>query len=135
MLAARLGPETLDRLWIFPARIRGRTERGLVAASRYAPAALEGESDTAPAEERRRLYTAAYTAERTGKGLVIEHGLREEGEAPPDRLPRVMDGVVKRSGDELGDPREVLLHGDAALFEELMAGFDPRLMKEPIGES
>lgn len=110
MLAERLGPETLDRLWIFPPRVRGRKEWGLVAASRFHP----------EAGERRLLFTAPYTAERTGQGPVVDASLCEQGEAPPDRLPRVMDGVAKRSRDELGEPREVEIAGDPERFRRLL---------------
>ena len=120
MLGERLGPESLDRLWIFPPLVRGRKERGLVAASRFHP----GD------EDRRLLFTAPYVAERTGKGLELECTLEEQGEAPPDRLPRVMYGVVSRSGDELGEAREVELGGDPARFRELLEEFDPALLGE-----
>jgi hypothetical protein len=110
MLAERLGAESLDRVWIFPPRIRGRKEWGLVAASRYHPEAAE----------KRLLFTAPYTAERTGQGPVVESSLTEEGEAPPDRFPRVMTGVVRRSGEELGDPREVEIAGDPRRLEDLI---------------
>ena len=110
MLAERLGAESLDRVWIFPPRVRGRKEWGLVAASRYHP-------DSA---ERRLLFTAPYTAERTGQGPVVQSTLSEEGEAPPDRFPRVMTGVARRSGEELGEPREIEIGGDPGRLEDLI---------------
>ena len=114
MLVDRLGVDRIDRLWIFPPLIRGRKEWGLVAASVYTE---DG--------ERRRLHTAPYTAERTGQGLQLTHDLQEQGEAPPDRLPRVMSGVVHRSPEELGEPREVVVEGSADPIAELMAEFSP----------
>jgi hypothetical protein len=110
MVAERLGAESLDRLWIFPPRVRGRKEWGLVAVSRFHP----------DAAERRLLFTAPYTAERTGQGPVVESSLSEEGEAPPDRFPRVMDGVVRRGGEELGEPREVEIAGDPQRLMDLI---------------
>jgi hypothetical protein len=110
MLGDRLGPESLDRVWIFPPRVRGRKEWGLVAATRFHP-------DVA---ERRLLFTAPYTAERTRNGPAIESSLIEEGEAPPDRFPRVMEGVARRGGEELGDPREIEIGGDAERFRALI---------------
>ncbi len=118
MLSERVGIATIDRLWIFPPLVRGRKEWGLVAASAYT---VE--------EERRRLLCAPYLAERTGQGLSVVHDLEEHGEAPSDRLPRVMDGVVRRAGDELGEPREVVLEGKPEVFEELMREFDPTLLE------
>ncbi|MSR36722.1 MAG: hypothetical protein EXR95_08820 [Gemmatimonadetes bacterium] len=118
MVVDRLGAEGIDRLWIFPPMIRGRREWGLVAVSVFS---ADG--------ERRRLHTAPYTAERTGQGLVISHDLHEQGEAPPDRIPRVMSGVVHRSPEELGEPREVVVEGNAETIAELMAEFDPAMLE------
>ena len=119
MLGEKVGVSELDRLWIFPPLIRGRREWGLVAASVYM-----GQ------EERRRLLSAPYVAERTGQGgLSVVHDLEEQGEAPPDRLPRVMDGVVRRAGEETGEPREVVVEGSPEAFEELMKEFDPALLE------
>jgi hypothetical protein len=110
MLGERLGPESLDRLWIFPPRVRGRKEWGLVAATRFHP----------EIPERRLLFTAPYSAERTRNGPAVESTLNEEGEAPPDRFPRVMEGVVRRAGEELGEPKEVEIGGDPERFRTLL---------------
>jgi hypothetical protein len=113
MLGEKVGVTEIDRLWIFPPLIRGRREWGLVAASVYT-----GQ------DERRRLLSLAYVAERTGQGLSVVHDLDEQGEAPPDRLPRVMDGVVRRGGEEMGEPREVVLEGATGTFDELLKEFE-----------
>lgn len=114
----RLGVERIDRLWIFPPIRRGRRERGLLALSLF----REDEAD------RRRLLTLAWVAERTGKGLTLEHAFHEEGEAPPELLPRVMAGVVRRAGEAYGEPREVEVEGSAERFADLVAEFDPALL-------
>ncbi len=101
--------EAIDRLWLFPPMIRGRKETGLVAASCFAP--LDEDAT------RRRLMTAPYTAERTGKGMVIESSIEEEGTAPADRLPRVMHGVVVRSGMPLGEATELEIGGEAEVLD------------------
>ncbi|MGD8321213.1 MAG: hypothetical protein PVJ02_12175 [Gemmatimonadota bacterium] len=113
----RLGAGRLDRLWIFPPIKRGRRERGLVALSLY----LDG-------TERRRLLTLAYTAERSGLNLTVEHAFHEEGEAPPELLPRVMDGVVRRAGEAYGEPREVAIEGETDRFSALVGEFDSALL-------
>ncbi|MDP2958446.1 MAG: hypothetical protein Q8N53_18610 [Longimicrobiales bacterium] len=113
----RLGAERVDRLWIFPPIRRGRRERGLVAASLF----LEG-------EDRRRIVTVAYTAERTGRSLTVDHAFHEEGDAPPELLARVMEGVVRRAGEGYGDPRDVEIGGDPLRFEALVDEFDPTLL-------
>jgi hypothetical protein len=119
----RLGAEVVDRLWIFPPRRRGRRESGLVAVSVF----LDDETREKK-EERRRLLTVAYTAERTGRGLTVEPVFTQEGEAPPELLPRVMEGVVRRAGEGYGDPREVSIAGDPAGFGALLDEFDPALL-------
>lgn len=113
----RLGAERVDRLWIFPPLRRGRRERGLVAASLF----LEG-------EERRRIVTMTWAAERTGRSLTVEPAFHEEGDAPPDLLPRVMEGVVRRAGEAYGEPREVEIGGDPERFRALVDEFDPSLL-------
>ena len=122
MVLDKLGAERIDRLWIFPPLIRGRKEWGLVAAT-----------TSTDDGERRRLHTAPYVAERTGQGLQISHDLHEQGEAPPDRLPRIMSGVVHRSPEELGEPREVVIEGSSDVVAELLAEFDPALLLERTG--
>lgn len=108
-LRARVDPAVMDRLWVFPPLKRGRRERGLVAASVF----LEG-------EERRSVLTASYTAERSGLDLRIDASFTQEGDAPPEFLPRVMEGVVRRAGEGLGEPTEVEIDGDADRFEALL---------------
>jgi len=124
-LRDRLGVESVDRLWIFPPSRRGRRERGLVAVSMF----MEG-------QERRILLTVSYTAEHTGKGVTIEPSFTQEGEAPPDRFPRVMRGVVQRLGDAKGDPREVEIRGSPERYESLLEEFDEELLEGvSIGEN
>lgn len=105
----KLDPSRMDRAWIFPPLARGRKEWGLVVIS------CREEGRTV-----RSLYIARYTAELTGRGLVFQPEVRWEGSAEPDLLPRVMDGVVRRSDLPVGLPREVPLEGDPARFERLL---------------
>lgn len=111
-LREQLGVDRIDRLWIFPPVRRGRRERGLIAVSTF-----QDHGD------RRGVVTVAYSAEHTGRGTTVEPVFTEEGEAPPDRFPPVMQGVVRRSG-EGPDPREVVIEGSGQKFEELMEGYD-----------
>lgn len=124
------GAERLDTLWLFPPLIRGRRESGLVAASCFAGAR---------GEDRRLLVTAGYTAERSGRGLALEVSLEEEGEAPADRLPRVMQGVVVRSGIQLGEASEIEVGGEgealSAWFEDIEEELlDPSLPPRAVQE-
>lgn len=111
-LRARVDPLTMDRLWVFPPIRRGRRERGLVAVSVY----LEG-------EERRSLLTASYVGERSGLELTIESTFTQEGDAPAEFLPRIMEGVVRRAGEGLGEPTEVEIGGDPERFESLLGEY------------
>jgi hypothetical protein len=116
-LRERLGVETLDRLWIFPPVRRGRREQGLIAVTTF----LED-------EPRRSVVTVSYAAEHTGTGITVEPSFTREGEAPPDRFPDVMKGVVRRSGEGQGEPREIEIGGSAERFEELMEEFDSEFL-------
>jgi hypothetical protein len=112
-LSARVAPELMDRLWIFPPLRKGRRESGLVAAGCFAD------------EGRRLLVTLAYRAQETGKGIAFEPSFQEEGEAPKDRLARVIEGVVQRSGEEFGEPRSVRLEGDPGALATLLGELPP----------
>jgi hypothetical protein len=103
-LDAEVGAAAVDRLWIFPPFRTGRRETGVVAAGCF------GEGD------RRTLVTLAYRAEETGRGVSFESRFEEEGEAPAERLPGIMEGVVRRLDESAGDPRTVELGGDAERF-------------------
>lgn len=118
-LRDRLGVMSIDRLWIFPPVRTGRREQGLVAVSLH----LDG------VEDRREMVTVAYNAEHTGKGVTVEPAFTREGEATPDRFPRVMQGVVRRGGEEKGEPREVRIDRSSERFEELLEEFDAELLE------
>jgi hypothetical protein len=108
-LGGRIPPERLDRIWIFPPVVTGRREQGILAAGCFS----DGEG--------RVLVTLSYQAEETGKGMTFLETYREQGEAPPDRLPGVMQGVSVRAGAEGPGPRCVKLEGDPARFAALVA--------------
>ncbi len=120
-LRVRLGSAALDRLWIFPPIRRGRRERGLVAVSAF----QEG-------VERRGLMTLTYAAEHSGReGVRIDVSLTHEGEAPADRFPTVMKGVVQRGGEERGEPREVEIGGSSEKLEALLEELGAVLQEVP----
>jgi hypothetical protein len=118
-LRDRLGVERVDRLWIFPPVRRGRREQGLVVVSTF----LEDE------DERRALLTVSYNAEHSGRGVTVDVSFTQEGEAPPERFPGVMQGVVRRSGAAEGEPREVEIDTVPAKFEELLEEFDREFLE------
>lgn len=108
-----IGVKTIDRLWIFPPIRSGRREQGLIAVSTF-----KGD------EERRGMFTVSYRAEHTGTGVTVEPMLTDQGEAPPDRFPPVMQGVVRRADEDGEEAREVDISASAQKFEELMEEFD-----------
>ena len=111
-------PFPSDGLWIFPPIRNGRRERGLAAVSLILD---EG--------ERRRVFTVSYRAERSGLELTVAPSVSEEGDAPPELLPRVMEGVVRRAGEDHADPRHVEIEGREDAFQELLDEFDPELLE------
>lgn len=117
-LRDRIEVEDIDRLWIFPPVRNGRRERGLVAVSTFQHG-----------EDRRSMITVAYQAEHTGKGITVEPSFTMEGAATPDYFPRIMQGVVRRGGEDKGEPREVEIGGSAERFEELMEEFDGQYLE------
>lgn len=121
-LADRVAVDTVDRVWIFPPLVKGRKEWGLVAVSCRT-------EDPA----RRRLVTGRYAAELTGTGMVFEPEFMTEGLAPPERLPSVMDGVVRRSDLPLGVPRETDVGGDAETFRRLVSEYGGVMRAEAPG--
>lgn len=119
-LSARMAPESVDRIWIFPPFRSGRRETGVLAAGCYAE------------EDRHLLVTVAYRAEETGRGISFEASVHEEGEVPPDRLPRIMTGVVRRLRDDPGDPRCVKVAGDPERLLRLHDELSSRSRKSPV---
>jgi len=105
----RVDVESIDRVWVFPPLIRGRREWGLVAVSALA---LE--------PTQRTLFTARYNAELLAAGTSLDFEIAAQGDVPPDRLPRVMDGVARRSHLQLGDARETEIGGDPEVFSALV---------------
>ena len=69
-------------------------------------------------------------ADVKGLDLTVDHTFHEEGEAPPELLPRVMEGVVRRGGDEKGEPRAVEIERSAERYEELLGEFDAPFLRE-----
>ncbi len=135
-LLSRVPAERIDGLWRFPPFRKGRRESGLLAAG-LLPEGAQAEpgvtgahgSPGAPGAagdpERRVLVTLAWRAEETGQGIRFESNFEEEGEAPSDRLPRVMAGVVRRMDEAAGEARYLFVGGDAAPLEALREELEP----------
>ena len=105
---------SIDELWIFPPHRVGRAESIVAVIS-----AFEDGGD------RRRIFTARCTVLRDPKGSrSVEPELAEQGIAPPDRIGRVIEGVLRRLSDELptAPPQQVRIGGDVAQWEALVSG-------------
>ncbi len=127
-LLARIPAARIDGLWRFPPLRRGRRESGLLAAGVFPPErSPEGPAGASVGldPDRRILVTLAWRAEETGQGVRFEPRFAEEGEAPPDRLPRVMAGVVRRMDEASGEPRYLEVGGDEAVLRTLLEDVDP----------
>lgn len=100
-LAGRIGERSIDELWVFPPRATGKGASSLVVVSAFEESGA-----------RRRLITARS---RPGSAPeVVEHGV-----APPDRIIRLLQGVVRRldGGEEESSPAVHFVGGDAARWE------------------
>ena len=115
--AGRIPPERVAQVWLFPARQVAARETGL--------AVLVVRPDDA-GDPRRTIWTLRYEAE-TGKGgrTTRTDVLDEQGTVPPDRVDRIVQGVMQRLEQESDAPDIRELDGDAeawrALLDELGA--------------
>jgi hypothetical protein len=93
-VAAQYPPEILDELWIFPTRRAGGVESTVVVV------AAHGED-----LERRRVATAHFSVTRDKKGRpTVTERFEEHALAPAGALGRIVDGVLRRLGDEMAAP-------------------------------
>jgi hypothetical protein len=107
-LVTQTGVHAVDRLWRFPPLRKGRREWGLLAAGVY--------TDD---PDRRLLVTLAWKAEATGKGITFEPRFEAEGEAPPDRLPKIIAGVLRRIDPSLAISTLIEVAGDPEVLHAL----------------
>lgn len=110
--AGRIAPERVVQLWIFPPRQVAARETGLAVL------VVQAQDE---ADERRTIWTLRYEVE-TGKGgkTTRTDALEEQGTVPPDRVDRIVDGVVRRleAGSEAPDVRDT--GGDPEAWHALL---------------
>ena len=88
-LAPRIDVATVDELYVFPTRRVQGVESTVFVFSVH------------DEEDRRRVITAHLRATRNKRGEpAIETRLDEHATAPADRIPRVIEGVLKRLSEE-----------------------------------
>ena len=118
-LPERFGIERIRRVWIFAAHQGKSRETGLLVVSLLA--------DEAGTKGLQALVTLRYTAEVVKGTLKIDDSTTEEGWAPPERIDRVIEGVLARGGEEAGEPYEARIDGDEERWSELLEGFGIQL--------
>jgi hypothetical protein len=127
-IAERVPVAEIDNVWIFPARRIAVGESVVVVIAGFV------END----QERRRVFTAHFTISRTKKGeATVSMRFDEHASAPVTAVPRIMQGVLRRLGEDLeASPREEAIEGDQARWDALVVdlGGRPRIAPEPPSE-
>lgn len=124
-LPQRIPVEQIDRLWIFPVRTLGVRESGLVVLS-----TLPGGEDDGP----RRVLTLRYEIDTRKKDATPSAELAEQGSAPADLIQRVIEGVIRRLGDEAGEPVLREIAGDAERWAAMLDSASPAAVDRASGE-
>ncbi len=110
-LPDRIPIPDIDQIWIFPTRKIAVGESTVVVLSLF-------DADA----ERRRVMTARFTVVRDKKGAAkVQDKLDEYGTATLDAVSRVVEGVVRRLGEEIElPPRNERVDGNAEQWQTLM---------------
>ncbi|MEX0912102.1 MAG: hypothetical protein WD737_13415 [Gemmatimonadota bacterium] len=105
----------IDRVWIFSPHSGKTRETGLFVVS-----LLPEDAETG---KQRTLFTLRYQADVVKGNLQRTDAVSEEGRAPPERIERVIEGVIARSAEEATDPVVAEIDGQednwAALLDRL----------------
>lgn len=107
----RYPPERIDRLWIFPPHVAPKRESGFIVLS-----LLQEDGD----DDRRTVVTLRYSMEEVKGRPKAEERVTEEGSAPPERIDRVIAGVLARSGEDDVEPIAAEIGGDPERWTELL---------------
>ncbi|MEX2583987.1 MAG: hypothetical protein WD766_11970 [Gemmatimonadota bacterium] len=112
-LPERFAIERVDRIWIFSAHQGKLRETGLFVISLLP----EPEQQTS----QRTLFTLRYHTDTIKGVLQRTESLSEEGRAPPERIDRVIEGVLARAGEDLSEQLVVPIEGEVGRWDELLA--------------
>ena len=110
-LPPRIDVSTIDEMYVFPTRRVQGVESTVFVFS------VNDEDD------RRRVITAHLRATRNKRGEpAIETKLDDQATAPADRIPRVIEGVLKRLSEEFAatPPSHARINGDAERWKKLI---------------
>jgi hypothetical protein len=110
-LSASVPIDSIDELWLFPTRRLTGVESTVLVLSLYTDE-----------HDRRRVATVHFKATRNKRGeATVETVLEDHAVAPADRLTRVIDGVLRRLGDDLSStPRAARISGEDERYEALI---------------
>lgn len=124
-VAEQVSVEQIDHLWIFPPRRVASGESIVIVVSTF---------DDDP--ERRRVMTALFTVARNRKGTAqVNVRFDDHASAPTGAVPRVVDGVLRRLGEEVGaEPREQSIAGSRDRWDELVIDLGGRPSDETVIE-
>ncbi|MGH7471671.1 MAG: hypothetical protein ACRENP_27275 [Longimicrobiales bacterium] len=128
-LAQAVPVTTIDEVWLFPTRRLSGFESTVIVLSLYTDE-----------PDRRRVVTAHFKATRNKRGeATIDTSLEDHAVAPADRLIRVIDGVLRRLGDDLAaTPQAARISGEEeryqALIEASASGIDLEEALERVRE-
>jgi hypothetical protein len=111
-VADRVSPDSIDALWIFPTRRGNGAESTVIAISAF-------DQD----RTRRRVGAVRFLVTRDRKGTAsVTENLDECASAPPDAVPRIIDGVLRRLEHEnAAPPRHEPIGGDPQRWAEMLA--------------
>jgi hypothetical protein len=103
--------ETIDYIWLFPARRIAVGDSIVVVIGAFADD-----------NDRRRVSTAHFTVARNRKGAAtVTTSFAEHGSAPVAAVPRIVQGVLRRLGEDTeAEPREELIAGEQDRWDALI---------------
>lgn len=110
-LGPRIDVTTIDEMYLFPTRRVQGTESTVFVFSLHEN------------QDNRRVITAHLRATRNKRGEpAIETNLIEHAIAPAERIPRVIEGVLKRLNEEFATtpPSHCRIHGSPERWRELI---------------
>jgi hypothetical protein len=109
-VSRRLPIDTIDEVWILPTRRAAGTESTVIVVATF---------DDDP--QRRCVNTAHFTATRDKKGQATVHQkMDQHAIAPAASVARVVEGVLRRVGDDLTLPLAESIAGDPERWSALL---------------
>lgn len=122
----RVAVEQIDFVWIFPPRRVAVGESIVMVVAAF---------DEDP--ERRRVITAHFTVSRNRKGAAtVNARFDEHGAAPADAVARIVQGVLRRLGEEaVAEPRAEQIVRSQERWNALVTDLGGRPPVEPAAEA